>query len=201
MTPHIHVLDPFVANQIAAGEVVERPASVVKELLENSIDAGAQRIRIEIEHGGLQRISVQDDGTGIAVEDLPLALAPHATSKLTVLEDLDLGHTLGFRGEALASISAVAKVSLASRLSDQPVGYRLDKDHRRQEAIVPVPMPPGTRIDVAELFASVPARLKAMKSPAAEWAAIQTVVQQFAIGYPDIAVHLVHDGRSVLNTS
>lgn len=148
----IHILDPLVADQIAAGEVVERPASVVKELVENSLDAMATHIDVQIEDGGRQLIAVQDDGLGMDGEDLVLSVRRHATSKIEVLEDLTRSMTLGFRGEALAAISAVSRTHLFSRLRDQAYGFHLVVDGGQIGELVPTPMAEGTLIRVEELF-------------------------------------------------
>ncbi|OLZ09546.1 DNA mismatch repair endonuclease MutL [Sulfobacillus thermosulfidooxidans] len=193
----IHILDPLVADQIAAGEVVERPASVVKELVENSLDAMATHIDVQIEDGGRQLIAVQDDGLGMDGEDLILSVRRHATSKIEVLEDLTRSMTLGFRGEALAAISAVSRTHLFSRPRDQAYGFHLVVDGGQIGELVPTPMAEGTLIRVEELFFNVPARLKALKSAHAELGAIQQLLQHYAIGYADVAITL-RDGEKIL---
>jgi DNA mismatch repair protein MutL len=192
----IHRLDPIVANQIAAGEVVERPASVVKELVENSLDAGASRIDIAIVDAGLG-IWVRDDGVGMEPDDLARAVERHSTSKLTVLEDLDHSATLGFRGEALAAIASVSELSLASRVRTEPVGYQLTVSFGTAGTMAAQAMDPGTRVVVQRIFGRQPARLKALRSPAAEFGAIQQVVQQLAICRSGVAFSLSRDQRSV----
>src|SRR5579863_4606608 len=160
----IRQLPPDVAAKIAAGDVVERPASVVKELIENSLDAGAHHVRVELAGGGLELIRVTDDGRGVGADEMPLAFSRHATSKIGAIADLDRIHTLGFRGEALASISAVARVSLTSRRRDDAVGAQLVADEGALGAVTPAGAPAGTTIVVRGLFGSVPARLKFLKT-------------------------------------
>ncbi|MDA8193168.1 MAG: DNA mismatch repair endonuclease MutL [Thermaerobacter sp.] len=198
--PRIHRLDPVVANQIAAGEVVERPASVVKELMENSLDAGAQVIHVEIAEGGRTQIRVQDDGVGMVPEDLALSVARHATSKLTQLRDLDESRWFGFRGEALAAVSAVSRLTIASRDRDAAYGHQLVVNYGDAQPVIPVPMSPGTTVTVAELFLQVPARLKSLKSPAAELGAVELVAERLAIGAPAVQVELSSDGRTLFRT-
>lgn len=200
MMGRIHRLDPVVANQIAAGEVVERPASVVKELLENSFDADARHVAVEVELGGF-RLLVRDDGVGIVSDELPLAVERHTTSKLTRIEDLDSQRTLGFRGEALAAIASVSELVIASRPADAPVGFQLAVHYGRHDVVEPIAMGVGTRVEVSSVFGQHPARLKALRTPAAEFGVIQQTVQQLAIARPDVRVELVHDGRAVLETS
>lgn len=197
----IRILPPQVANQIAAGEVVERPASVVKELIENSLDAGATDIRVEIREGGRRLISVQDDGCGIPASEVSLAFQRHATSKIASAEDLNRITTLGFRGEALASIAAVAQVTLLARARDESVGTLLRMADGREVAREPHGMPPGVSVTVEHLFASLPARLKFLKQPATEAAHIQQVLTRYALAYPERRFSLVSDGRLVFQTS
>ncbi|HJN80548.1 MAG TPA: DNA mismatch repair endonuclease MutL, partial [Phycisphaerales bacterium] len=161
-------LPAVVINQIAAGEVVERPASVVKEVLENAIDAGASRVEILIEGGGVDLIEVIDDGCGMSEDELPLAIASHATSKVSALEDLEHIATMGFRGEALASIGSVARLEIRSCAADQDSGGLIVVDHGVAEPPQPAACPPGTRIRVSGLFERVPARRKFLKSAQAE---------------------------------
>jgi len=196
----IHRLDPVVANQIAAGEVVERPASIVKELLENSFDAKAGQCRVVLEEGGLARISVKDDGIGMGPEDLMLATERHTTSKLTRLDDLGHSPWLGFRGEALAAIASVSQLTLASRESGAAVGYALTVEFGRLGDLAPRAMSEGTQVEVTRLFDTVPARQKALKSPAAELAACQQVAQQLALCRPDVGITLWHHDRRLLET-
>ncbi len=196
----IEVLPEEVASAIAAGEVIERPASVVKELVENALDAGAGRIEIRIEAGGSALIEVADDGAGIAGGQIELALARHATSKLSSREDLFAIHTLGFRGEALASIAAVARLELVSRAADEQVGRRLLVEGGRQTALEKVGAPAGTVVTVRDLFFNVPARRKFLKTEATERRRINELVTRYALAYPDIAFKLEHDGRTSLET-
>ncbi len=197
----IRILEPDVAAKIAAGEVVERPASIVKELVENAIDAGATRISIDLEAGGLTALRVTDNGGGIPRDELPLAFARHATSKIAAVDDLDHLHTLGFRGEALASIGAVAAVTLASRVPTAPSGSQITVTHAHAGPTTPIAMPPGTIITVRELFARIPARLKFMKSAQGEAAHCKDIIEHCALAYPEIAFTLQHDGRLGLRTS
>lgn len=202
MTPVIRVLPSEVASQIAAGEVVERPASAVKELLENALDAHARTIVIEVEQGGRRLIRISDDGDGIPAAEAELALARHATSKLTTIGDLDSIRTLGFRGEALASISAVARVTLTSRAKSEAQGVRLRVEGGR---IVSPPAsagsPQGTVVEVGDLFYNVPARLKFLKNESTERRHIDTLVARYALAYPQVRLRLIADGRESLQTN
>ena len=164
--PRISQLPPHLINQIAAGEVIERPASVVKEVVENAIDAGARHIDIDIEAAGSKRIMVRDDGAGIHPDDLALAFSTHATSKIRTFEDLEHVRTLGFRGEALPSIASVSKTTLTSRQADSPHGYRISP-HLGMDTS-PAPHPVGTTIDIHDLFYNTPARKKFLKSERTE---------------------------------
>ena len=184
-------------GQIAAGEVVERPVSVVKELVENSLDAGATRIVVAVRQGGLETIEVADDGVGIARSDLPLALARHATSKLATPGDLQRIATLGFRGEGLASIAAVARVRLISRVAGEEVGFAAEAHGAEAGEPEPVAAPPGTRVVVRDLFANVPVRREYLRAPSAEFARISTFLATLALGYPQVTFSLAHDGREV----
>jgi DNA mismatch repair protein MutL len=197
----IHVLPPEVAAKIAAGEVVERPASVVKELLENAIDSGAQTIRVEARDGGRRLIRVSDDGSGIPADELPVAFARHATSKLTAIEDLEHITTLGFRGEALASIAAVSRLSLISRLRSQPGGAEIRFEGGKQISLAPKGAPVGTTVTVENLFLNVPARMKFLKAPATEAGHIHQVVTNYALAYPELRLHLTLDGRVAFQTA
>lgn len=196
----IRVLSPAVAARIAAGEVVERPASVVKELVENAIDAGATRIGVQIERGGLGVMRVIDDGVGIPPADLPVAVLRHATSKLT--SDADLGHvaTLGFRGEALPSIAAAADIEIVSRTADADAALIRTRDGVAGE-VRPGAGAPGTSVTVRDLFARQPARRKFLRTPAAESAQVALVVSHYALAYPEVAFSLAVDGRRSLSTS
>ena len=197
----IRVLPPEVAGKIAAGEVVERPASVVKELLENSIDAGATDVRVEIREGGRRLIRVADNGKGIPEGEVALAFARHATSKLTEVEDLDRIATLGFRGEALASIAAVSQVTVLTRPRAQTMGQLLRVDAGqivRQEGRG---SPAGTVVTVEHLFRSVPARLKFLRQPQTETGHIHTTITRYALAYPDIRFTLTADARQTFQSS
>jgi DNA mismatch repair protein MutL len=193
----IRQLPAVVVNQIAAGEVVERPASVVKEVLENAIDAGASRVEILIEGGGVDRIEILDDGCGMTCEDLPLAIASHATSKVSALEDLEHIATMGFRGEALASIGSVSRLEIRSRLASEDAGATITVDHGVVEAVRPAACPPGTRVCMSGLFERVPARRKFLKAPQAETNRIRRIVRDIAAANPEVAVHLSSGGRTM----
>jgi DNA mismatch repair protein MutL len=191
----IRALDPIVVDQIAAGEVVERPASVVKELVENAIDAGARRILVRMEEGGIRRIEVRDDGWGIPAEELPLAVAAHATSKLARPEDLECIATLGFRGEALASIAAVSRFTLESRPRDAAVGASIRVQYGRVEAPAEAACATGTRVVVEDLFAELPARHKFLKQAATEAAHAASWIERLALAHQDVGFRLEHAGR------
>jgi len=193
----VHILPEQVASQIAAGEVVERPASAVKELIENSLDAGARNLAIEIERGGLGLISVTDDGCGMNREDAILSLRRHATSKIRSASDLVAIRTLGFRGEALASIASVAKMRLQTRRASDPHGVELAIDAGNIEEERACGIAGGTRVEVRELFFNTPARLKFMKTAATEQGAIAEVVQRLALANHAIAFRLAADGREL----
>ena len=191
----IQALTPLVASQIAAGEVVERPSSVVKELVENSIDAGSTRITLEIEQGGIELIRVTDDGSGIDPADLPLAIAPHATSKITSAEDLDRIATLGFRGEALASISSVSRLSIRTRTRTQSAATLLECEADVAQPARPSSGPEGTSISVRNLFFNTPARRKFLKSVPTEQERCVDVMRAVALAHPAIGFKVVCDGR------
>jgi DNA mismatch repair protein MutL len=196
----IAILPAAVADGIAAGEVVDRPAAVVKELIENAIDAGAAGIQVRIRTAGQDLIEVADDGVGMAPDDLPLAFRRHATSKIRSLDDLRTIHTLGFRGEALASIAAVARVEAVSRTRDRGEGYRVVVEGGELLTAEAAGSPPGTRITVERLFYNTPARLKFLKQPATENAVITRLVGELALAHPSIAFGLDVDGRRALET-
>jgi DNA mismatch repair protein MutL len=193
--PRIQQLSPELVNQIAAGEVVERPASVVKELVENSLDAGARRIEIDIEDGGARLIRVRDDGGGIAPDELPLALASHATSKIATLEDLEHVRTLGFRGEALASIASVSRFVLTSRAAGADAAWRVAREGGTLDAARPAQHPPGTTIEVRDLFHNVPARRKFLRAERTEFGHIDELVKAIALAHPEVDLRLSHNGK------
>lgn len=197
---NIQVLESHVADLIAAGEVVERPASVAKELMENAIDAGATKITVEISHGGLTFLRVTDDGGGISAGDLPTAFLRHATSKLRTSRDLEAIGTLGFRGEALAAIAAVSRVQILSRPAGQELGASLTLEGGIPGPVEPAGCPLGTTIVVRDLFYNTPARLKFMKKDTAEGAAVFAVVQRLALSHPEVGVTFLRDGRQDLST-
>jgi len=194
----IHQLPPDLANQIAAGEVVERPASVIKELVENSIDAGARRLSISVELGGKRLIQVEDDGEGMTPEDARLAIERHATSKIRRVDDLERIATLGFRGEALPSIASVSHFALRTRARGAAAGTEVRVNGGAVASVTEVGMPEGTSVHVADLFYNLPARRKFLKSDAAESAQVSRVVTQLALGYPEIGFTLTSSGRKVL---
>lgn len=194
----IHRLSTELAEKIAAGEVVERPASVVKELLENAVDAGATHVVIELENGGTKLVSVSDDGEGIAPEDLSLVFERHSTSKLETLEDLFAVKTLGFRGEALASIAAVSRVELVSAMAGEP-GARLEVTGGKAGEVTPEGAPVGTRVTVRDLFFNTPARRKFLKKQSTEFGHVTALVQNIAMAYPHIHFELSHNHRKVFS--
>ena len=198
--PHIQQLSSHVADLIAAGEVVERPASVVKELVENAIDAGSSAIVVEIQRGGMSLIRVTDNGCGIAPEELPTAFLRHATSKLRTAEDLARIGTLGFRGEALAAISAVSRVDVLTRRPEDAVGATLHGEGGHMEPVREEGAPEGTTIRVADLFYNTPARLKFMKKDSAETAAVAGLMQHLALSHPDVSFKFIKDGQEALHT-
>jgi DNA mismatch repair protein MutL len=195
----IRFLDEILIGQIAAGEIIERPMSVVKELVENALDAGARRIEVRVEDGGLSSITVADDGEGIVSDELPLAVARHATSKLRVAGDLSAIATLGFRGEGLASIVSVADVRIVSRRAGEQIGYALEVAGESVDTVVPLAAPPGTRVEVRNLFGRVPARREYLRTPAAEFARISAFFSTLALGYPEVAFSLSHGGRTAFS--
>ena len=198
MMRRIQQLSPRLANQIAAGEVVERPASVVKELLENSIDAGATHIEIEVENGGVRLIRIRDNGCGIPKDDVELALCRHATSKISALEDLESVASLGFRGEALASISSVSRLTLTSCIKDQEIGWKVFAEGRDMEAIsTPAPHPVGTTIEMRDLFFNTPARRKFLRTEKTEFGHLEEVVKRLALSHYDVGFTLRHNQRTI----
>jgi DNA mismatch repair protein MutL len=198
----IQILPPQLINQIAAGEVIERPASVVKELLENSLDAAARQITIEIEQGGAKQILVRDDGQGIPAQELALALSRHATSKLSSLQDLESIESMGFRGEALPSISSVSRLQLISRCAQQQVGYAISGDGGESiEALKPAPHPVGTSVRVRDLFYNTPARRKFLRTEKTEFKHIETLVHRLALARFDVGFSLRHNQRELFSLS
>ena len=194
---HIRALPELLVNQIAAGEVVERPASALKELVENSLDAGALSVSVDLAEGGMRRIRVADDGAGIEADDLPLALARFATSKIATLEDLERAATLGFRGEALASIGAVSRLALTSRRAGERHAWRIACDGGALSPVEPAALAAGTTIEVEELYYNTPARRKFLKSEATEFARCEEAFSRVALSRPAVAFSLAHNGRRV----
>ena len=196
----IQVLDSFISDKIAAGEVIERPLSIVKELVENSIDAGADSIVVEIRNGGKSYIRVTDNGCGIAPEQLPTAFLHHATSKLRRAEELAAIGTLGFRGEALAAIAAVSRLDIFSRARGADSGASLHMEGGVPGEVTAAGCPEGTTVCVRALFYNTPARMKFMKKDSAEGAAAAAVVTQLALSHPEVSFKLLRDGQEVLHT-
>jgi len=197
----IHKLPPEVASQIAAGEVIERPASVVKELLENALDAQATFVEVHVSGAGRRSIVVQDDGVGIPADELPMAVERHATSKLSSAEDLFCIRTLGFRGEALASIASVSRLTITSRTADSDEGCRLIVEGGLLKGVQRVAAPVGTAVRVDELFYNTPARLKFLKSDLTERRLIDALLTRYALAFPAIRMHLYQEGKPSLQTS
>ena len=194
----IRALPDHLVNQIAAGEVIERPAAALKELLENAVDGGARAIDVTLRAGGTALIAVSDDGCGIAADELPLALARHATSKIASLDELEAVASYGFRGEALASIAAVSRLALSSRPANAPTAQRLRSEGGQTQPIEPVAARSGTTVTVAELFFNTPARRRFLKSEATEYAHCLEAVRRLALARPDIAIALTHNDRAAL---
>ena len=197
--PTIRALDTLVINQIAAGEVVERPASVVKELVENALDAGASRISVELEAGGIELVRVADDGCGMMPEQLPMAVAPHATSKITSPEDLDAVATMGFRGEALASIASVSRLRIRSRPAGVPEASELRGEGDAGVGPSPASGAPGTVIEVRNLFFNTPARRKFLRTAQTEKQRCVEAIKGLALARPAIGFTLVCDGHTTLD--
>ena len=191
----IRQLPDTLINQIAAGEVVERPASVVKELVENALDAGAQRIDIDLEEGGVRLIRIRDDGGGIDAAELPLAVQRHATSKIASIDDLEAVATLGFRGEALPSVASVSRFRLASRHRDAEHGALLQVDGGKFGEVAPHPHPPGTTVEVRDLFYNVPARRKFLRAERTELSHIEEWLRSLALARPDVEIRVSHNGK------
>ena len=194
--PRIHALPDHLVNQIAAGEVVERPAAALKEIIENSIDAGATRIQVELAGGGIRLIRVDDNGSGIHADDLPLALSRHATSKIASLQDLEHVRSMGFRGEGLASIASVSRLTLTSRQEGSPAARQVRARDGQIEPAAAAAHPVGTSVEVADLFFNTPARRKFLKSENTEYAHCATVFDRLALANPHIAFELVHNGKT-----
>lgn len=195
----INVLSPRIYNRIAAGEVVEKPASVVKELVENSLDAKASKIKVEIVEGGIKKISVSDNGVGISKEDLPLAFMPHATSKISDIDDLDEIATLGFRGEALASIASVSMVSLSTKTKESDTGYQIEANGGEISKVKEVARLDGTILVVQNLFYNTPARAKFLKKPKSEESEITHLIEKFMMAHPEVDFEYVVDGKTIYN--
>ena len=198
---HIHLLDPATIDKIAAGEVVERPASVVKELVENSIDARASVIRVEIADGGIAMIRVTDNGTGIEPDSVPMAFLRHATSKIDEADDLLRVTSLGFRGEALASIAAVSRVELISKTAESSYAVRYRIEGGQENGCEKTGAPDGTSITIRQLFYNVPVRRKFLKTPVSEAIRVHETVSELALSHPDISFTFVTNGQTKLTTS
>ena len=193
----IRALPDLLINQIAAGEVVERPAAALKELLENALDADATQIDVDVAAGGVKRIRVADDGAGIEREDLALAVARHATSKIASVLDLEAIATLGFRGEALASIAAVARVAIASRAVGNPHAWRIEVEGGTIGAVAPAALAAGTTVTIEELYFNTPARRKFLRTEATEWAHCDEAFRRIALAHDAVAFTLTHNARAL----
>jgi DNA mismatch repair protein MutL len=195
----IRQLPAHLVNQIAAGEVVERPSSVVKELLENSLDAGATRVELELEEAGIRLCRIRDNGVGIPRDELRVALARHATSKIESLEDLEQVATLGFRGEALPSIASVSRLTLTSRHREAPAGFAVTGEDSGPGAVVPAPHPPGTTVEVRDLFFNTPARRRFLRSERTEFAHVRAAIESIALSRGSVALRVEHNRRLILD--
>src|SRR6185503_12980401 len=191
----IRALPDLLINQIAAGEVVERPAAALKELLENALDAGATSIDVDVAGGGIKRLRVADNGDGIEREDLALAVSRHATSKIATIVDLEAIATLGFRGEALASIAAVSRLAIASRAKDRPHAWRIEVEGGTVGPVAPAALASGTTVTVEELYFNTPARRKFLRTEATEWAHCDEAFRRIALSHPEAGFTLQHNGR------
>ena len=198
---NIVLLDDLTINQIAAGEVIERPASVVKEMLENSIDAGAKNVTIEIKNGGITLIRITDDGSGIAADDMEIAFERHATSKIRNAEDLNMVKSMGFRGEALASIAAVANVEMISRTYEEEIGNKIVVEAGKVLSFEQTGCQVGTTITVKNLFFNTPVRYKFLKKDYTESGYIEDVITRIALVNPNIAIKLINTGKTVIQTN
>jgi len=196
----IYLLDDLTANQIAAGEVIERPVSAIKELIENSLDAGARNILVDISEGGLEAIRVSDDGSGMSKEDLLLAVKRHATSKLRAITDLESLTTLGFRGEALPSIVSVAKVEILTREAGAEHGFQLIIEGNEQKSLEPAGAPVGTTVSIKDIFYNTPARRKFLRTAGYEAGLVHELLIQMALGHPEVDFRLLSEGKEILNT-
>lgn len=196
----INILDEHTSNKIAAGEVVERPSSVVKELVENSIDADAKNITVEIEEGGISLIRVIDDGNGIYRDDIEKAFMPHATSKISSVEDIYSINTLGFRGEALPSIASVSKLTLRSKTSNCDLGMEIVLEAGEKKSLIDVGMNNGSVMEVRDLFYNVPARRKFLKSTSREGSLINDIILRIALANPDVSFKLYNNGKKIIHT-
>jgi len=199
--PKINVLPKNVAELIAAGEVVERPASVIKELIENSIDAGATTITVEIQNGGISYMRITDNGCGITNTDVPLAFLRHATSKIKEGNDLNFISTLGFRGEALAAVSSVSRVEMLTCSENEEIGTHYMIEGGQEVLYEEAGCPKGTTIIIRDLFYNTPARMKFLKKDVSEANACAAVVDRIALSHPEISIKLIRDGKQTLNTS
>ncbi|MCB1693965.1 MAG: DNA mismatch repair endonuclease MutL, partial [Pseudomonadales bacterium] len=198
MSKRIKQLSPRLANQIAAGEVIERPASIVKELIENSLDAGATNVSVDLEAGGAKLVRLRDNGNGIHPEDLTLALSRHATSKIIEMEDLEGVATLGFRGEALASIASVSRLSLTSNPNEGTEGFTVTASGEDMRAeVIPSPHPRGTTVEVRDLFFNTPARRKFLRTEKTELSRIEDVIRRVSLSHPYVQITLSHNGRQL----
>jgi len=196
----IHALEPRLVNQIAAGEIIERPASMLKELIENSLDAGASSIDIELENAGVKRLKISDNGHGILKQDLAMALSRHATSKISSLTDLEQIATLGFRGEALPSIASVTRLTIQSRAEGEEQGWQVASDgNNTTSQPSPVAHPVGTTIETRDLFYNTPARRKFLRTDATEYKHLDQIVRRMALARFDVAFKLSHNGKVVLH--
>ena len=198
---NIVLLDDLTINKIAAGEVIERPASAVKEMLENSIDAGATNIILEIKNGGISYIRITDNGKGIANDDLDMAFERHATSKIRTADDLTKVKSMGFRGEALASISAISKVEMISKTVDEPNGYKIVVEGGKILEKTETGAPVGTTIIVKDLFFNTPVRYKFLRKDFTEAGYIEDAVSRIALSHPEVAIKLINSGRTVIQTN